>query len=133
MKMTGKFRNRFVYTVAVLRREWLRSSVENLVDWGQLVAPEPGCTAIVGVCARLPDVLMANLRCLWASRWPELKCVIAVVDCVKGAFPVAAERDVRAAFPELNVQFLYYTADQSHFAESRSYPMSTPGFLGASR
>ena len=88
-----------------------------MVDWEPLIDPDAGCTAIIGVCSKLPDVLMANLRCLSSSRWPELKRVLAVVDCEKCAFPAGVEQAVIAAFPELNVEFLYYSTYQSTFAE----------------
>ena len=120
--MKGKHKNLVVHALAVLVRERLRSQVAKLVDWEPLVDPENGCTAIIGVCSKLPDVLLANLRCLSAARWPELKRVILVVDCVKGAFPTSSEQHVIATFPELKVEFLYYSEKQFSFTEARKLP-----------
>jgi hypothetical protein len=120
--MKGKHRQWFVHALAMLNRERLRYRAARLIDWKPLVDPSGGCTAIVGVCSKLPDVLMANLRCLWAWKWPELKQVLVVVDCVKGSFPARIEHDVTTAFPELTIEFLYYSADQSSFAESLKLP-----------
>jgi hypothetical protein len=120
--MKGKHRNRLVHAAATIRREWLRSRMANLVEWEPLVDPDDGCTAIIGVCSKLPDILMANLRCLQAARWPELKRAILVVDCEKSAFPISIEQNVIPAFPELNIKFVYYSAAQFRFAESHKLP-----------
>jgi hypothetical protein len=120
--MRGKYKNRFVHTLATIKRERLRSRLANLVEWEPIVAPESGCTAIVGVCSKLPEVLTANLRCLWSSRWPELKRTVAVVDSLKEAFPAQVVEDVAVAFPELRVEFHYYSAEQVSLAESLRLP-----------
>jgi hypothetical protein len=120
--MEGKHEKWIVHALATLSRERLRSKVARLVDWEPLVAPDRGCTAIIGACSKLPDILMANLRCLWASRWPELRRVVVVVDCAEGVFPPEIERDIKSAFPELNAMFLYYSAEQTAFVESLRLP-----------
>ena len=120
--MEGKHKRWFVHAMATLSREWLRTRVASLVHWDPLLNPESGCTAIVGVSSKLPDVLIANLRCLSTSRWPELKRVVLVVDCAKSNFPATIEQEVMAAFPELNIEFLYYTAHQATFAELFKLP-----------
>jgi len=76
------------------------------VKWRPLEAQEPGCTAVIGVCSRLPAVLAAKLRCLHASRWAGLKGVLAVVDGTKSALPRGLEKQIGEAYPELNIQFL---------------------------
>lgn len=120
--MKGKHKNFVVHALAALNREHLRSKVATLIDWEPLVNPQSGCTAIIGACSKLPDVLMANLRCLQTSKWPELKRTVVVVDCVENAFPTRVEQDVTAAFPELKAKFLFYSAKQSSFAEAHQLP-----------
>jgi hypothetical protein len=120
--MEGKHKNWIVHAFATLRREQLRRKIAGLVDWEPLSAPSGGCTAIIGACSKLPDILIANLRCLWISRWPDLKQVFAVVDCMKPEFPIGMERYVAGAFPELKIEFLYYSFDQSNFAELIKLP-----------
>ena len=120
--MEGKHTNWFVHALATLRRERLRWKIAGLVDWEPLSVPTSGCTAIIGTCSKLPDILIANLRCLRISRWPDLKQVFAVVDCKKSEFPIWIEQYVAAAFPELKIEFLYYSPDQSTLAELLKLP-----------
>src|SRR5262249_2362095 len=70
--MRGKYKNWFAHGLATLYREWVRYRVKGLIDWEPLINAGSGCTAIMGVCSRLPDVMLPNLRLLYASRWPEL-------------------------------------------------------------
>jgi hypothetical protein len=114
--MKGKYSNWLVHAAASLNRDLLRKRLTGLVEWKPLINPDPGCTAIIGVCSNLPDILVANLRCLLTSRWPELKRVIVVADCVAGTFPIDVEREVLAAFSDLNVEFFYYSSEQLAFA-----------------
>ena len=115
--MKGKHKNYFVHALATLSREFTRYKIADLVEWEALICPDAGCTAIIGVCSKLPDVLLANLRCLSAAKWPALKRVLLVVDCVKGSLPTGMEQAVIAAFPGLYVEFLYYTPHQFDLAE----------------
>lgn len=120
--MDGKHRNWIVHTLATIERERLRSKIANLVEWQPLTNPEIGCTAIVGVCSKLPDILIANMRCLWSRRWSELRRVLLVVDAEQGSFPAQIEAQVKAAYPKLNAEFLYYSARQSASAEALKLP-----------
>jgi hypothetical protein len=120
--MRGKHKSIFIHVVAWIRRELLRSRISRLIDWEPLDNPEEGCTAIIGMCSRLPDVLAANLRCLDAFRWPELKRVVVVVDCIEDSFQHEIEHRARAAYPDLNIQFVYYSRTQSAMAESLNLP-----------
>ena len=93
-----------------------------MVAWQPLRQPIPGCTAIIGVCSQLPDVLLANLRCLHASRWPELKSVVLAVDCQRSDFPPEIESRVRELYPDLQTRFVFYSARQAAMAESLKLP-----------
>ncbi|HEX5472875.1 MAG TPA: hypothetical protein VFW73_13370, partial [Lacipirellulaceae bacterium] len=120
--MKGKFKNPLIHVAAALRRERLRGKVAGLVEWKRLPESDRGCTAIIGVCSKLPDVLLANLRFLNASKWPELKRVIAVVDCLPAPSWEKLAEEVTARFPDLNLEFLYYAPEQFAFAESVKLP-----------
>ncbi len=120
--MKGKYRNRLAHGLATLHREWLRRRVAKLIDWEPLIVAESGCTAIMGVCSKLPDLLLPNLRLLYASKWPELKRVIVVVDCEKSCFWEKISNEVRLAFSDLDIECLYYSASQAEFAELKKLP-----------
>lgn len=120
--MKGKHKNLLTHIVASVQRERLRSKLDRLVDWEPLNSPDEGCTAIIGVCSRLPDVFIANIRCLNMFRWPKLKRVLAVVDCTEDSFTNKLMNQARETCPELNIQFLYYSRAQSEMADSINLP-----------
>lgn len=120
--MRGKHSNPFKFGVAWVYREWLRARIRGLVQWTPLAAPEPGCTAIIGMCSRLPDVMAANLRCLHQSRWPELTSIVIAVDTVRTAAHPQMESEARAICPELEIEFVYYSAAQSAAANKVQLP-----------
>ena len=120
--MKGKHTSLRTYLPALLYREWLRAKLRRQVRWEPLPAAQPGCTAIIGVCSRLPQALLANLRSLHSARWPELKEVIAVVDGREGALPRAMEQQVHSLYGELNLKFLHYSDAQSRVAEKLQLP-----------
>jgi hypothetical protein len=120
--MKGKHKNIIVHFLATAQRERLRSKLAKLVEWQPLARPEGGCTAIIGACSKLPDILMANLRCLSSSKWSELKRVIVVMDCVKTSIPPGLESGVKNAFPELHIDLVYYSVAQSALAERVKLP-----------
>ena len=119
--MRGKYRNPLGYAAAWLVRERLRRRLEDLVDWTPLTEPRPGCTAVVGMCSRLPDVLAANLRCL-ASSWPDLPQVIVAVDAPGLADQSRIERGAAAVLGRIPVRFVYYAAAQAEVAERLKLP-----------
>lgn len=120
--MKGKHTKPIVHAMAYLYRERLRLKIAGLVKWKPLIEVEPGCTAIIGMCSRLPHVLAANVRCLSMSRWPQLKQVIVTADCTRDAFPPEFEREVTQLYPELHIKFCYYSAHQSKMAEALKLP-----------
>jgi hypothetical protein len=93
-----------------------------MISWSPLERPQPGCTAVIGMCHRLPDVLLANLRCLADVKWPELREVIVVVDAVAGCLPADIERTARASFPGIDVRFHYYSEAQAKLTEQLRLP-----------
>ncbi len=120
--MRGKYKNWLIYELALLRREHLREKPSQLIQWEPLHHPQDGCTAIVGMCSRLPDILFVNIRCLAKFRWAELKHVLIAVDCTEDSFQHRIESQVIAEHPELDIRFLYYSPAQSAMADSCNLP-----------
>lgn len=121
--MQGKYKNWLHFTAAFGKRELLRRRLRNLVEWPEGSALEPGCTAIIGMCHRLPGVLLGNLHCLLAAAWPELRHVIIVVDGARGC--VAAELEAQAkalSTPAVPIDIHYYSAHQAELTESLRLP-----------
>jgi hypothetical protein len=120
--MKGKHTSLTTFLPALAYREALRARIRRLVHWQPLRAAQPACTAIIGVCSRLPQVLAANLRCLNEARWPELRQVIAVVDGDSAALPEGMEQRLCATYRGLNLKFLHYSNVQSRTAEKVRLP-----------
>jgi hypothetical protein len=120
--MQGKHNKLSTYALALAYREWLRWQLRGIVNWSPLESAEPGCTAVVGVCSRLPGVLDANLKCLNTSRWPGLRGVIAVVDGTESALPEGLASRVAKSYPDLNIRFLYYSRERAELAERLRLP-----------
>ena len=119
--MQGKHSSIFKHMAAWLYRERVRHQLAPLVSWSPLTDPEPGCTAIIGMCSRLPLVLGANLRCLIAARWPELGRIVIAVDATREDFPLD-ERELMATYPGIDIKVVHYSSEQSRFAEGIKLP-----------
>lgn len=122
LRMGGKYSNVFQFMAAALYREFIRQRVARLVAWEPLRDPEEGCTAIIGMCSRLPSVLAANLECLQAGRWPALRSVLIAVDNGPESLPAGFEAEIRRRFPALAPEFLYYSREQVAVAETLKLP-----------
>lgn len=119
--MQGKHSSIFKHAAAWLYRERVRHQLSSLVAWEPLDDPEPGCTAIIGMCSRLPRVLGANLRCLIAARWPELRRIVIAVDATREAFPLD-ERELMSTYPGIEIKVVHYSPEQSRYAEGIKLP-----------
>lgn len=119
--MEGKYRGVVSLSGAWLVREWRRFGLKNLINWTPLSNPEEGCTAIIGMCSRLPHVLTANLRCLYAARWPALRRVVITVDATERNFPFDL-KILQDQYPEWELQVLHYSERQSAVAEKLKLP-----------
>ena len=116
--MKGKHKNPLKHLFASVRGDRLRSKISHMVDWEPLIDPEPGCTAIIGMCSRVPEVLAANIRCLNKFRWPDLKRVLVVVDCEETSNLRAIEAETRTACSGLRIEFIFYSPTQAALAKS---------------
>jgi hypothetical protein len=119
--MQGKHSSIFKHAAAWLYRERVRHQLSSLVSWEPLSSPEPGCTAIIGMCSRLPRVLGANLRCLIAARWPELRRIVIAVDATREAFPLDAA-ELMSTYPGIEIEVVHYSEAQSRYAEAMKLP-----------
>lgn len=110
------------FLFAKVYKDLKRYQISKLVSWEPLPPLEEGCTAIIGMCSRLPYILGANLYCLNNSQWEDLKEVIITVDAEEGALPEGFEDEIVRRFPRLNVTFLYYNRQQAEFTAKISDP-----------
>jgi hypothetical protein len=108
--------------MAYVYREWLRRKVAGLVSWRQPQELKPGCTALIGMCSGLPDVLRANLMCLNDHSWPDLTEVIVVVDNREGRLPPEIEEEAASVCTRLRLRVLYYSESQYRTAERIRLP-----------
>lgn len=120
--MQGKYSNRIKHAAAWIHYENMRRKLASLVQWLPLSDPEPGCTAIIGMCSRLPFALDANLRCLYAARWAELRRIVIAVDATRDSFPHIDEQRLRATYPGIDIDVVYYCSEQSAAAERLKQP-----------
>jgi hypothetical protein len=120
--MRGKYSSWPKFFAAYGIREILRLRLRNAVSWQPLQQPEPGCTAIIGMCHRLPEVLLGNLRCLHAAAWPELTRAIVVVDAQRGSIPAALEAQAVEICSKFKLEFRYYTPAQAALTERLRLP-----------
>jgi hypothetical protein len=119
----GKYPSYFSFFIAKLIRENLRLRISKIFSWSKKEhSLNPGCTAIIGMTAKLPFVLSANLRCLSDLRWQDLKQVQIAVDDIKGTLPEGFEIEIKNKYSNLNINFNYYTKKQKQFAEKMCLP-----------
>lgn len=117
-----KYKTYLPFLIAKIHKNIKRYKISKLFSWKPLPPLEEGCTAIIGMCSRLPYVLGANLYCLNNSQWKDLKEVIITVDAEKGALPDGFEDDILQQFPQLNVTFFYYNHQQAEFTAKVNDP-----------
>jgi hypothetical protein len=120
--MKGKYSNTLRYIAAKIYRNIIRWRIAGLVSWKPHTPSEEGCTAIIGMCSRLPSVLAANLECLQAGKWHSLKAVLVAVDNLEASLPERFESGMKTRFPELNLHFLYYSPEQFALTERLKLP-----------
>jgi hypothetical protein len=120
--MQGKYGNLLSYGLAWIYRRALRARARHLIAWKEGEALDPGCTALIGMCSAMPDVLLSNLRCLKDHAWPELHEVIAVADTVRGGLDPAIERQATEILAPISFRLLYHTDHQNERARAIELP-----------
>ncbi len=120
--MKGKYKNVVHYGAAKLYRARVSGDLNGLVEWGTAGDLRPGCTAIIAMPHRLPDVLAATLRFLAAQSWDALVGVVVCVDCPKSTEFERLREQVCLSNPALNIEFIYYTERQYRLASKLNLP-----------
>ena len=120
--MQGKYSNWLSFVRAYSIRQYVRYRLRNIVAWPDRSHLEPGCTAIIGVCHRLPGVLAANLSCLATARWPDLTEIVLVVDGPTGCLDAEVISRISSVDGLPRVQIHYYSDRQAQVAESLRLP-----------
>jgi hypothetical protein len=117
-----KYKTYLQFLIAKIHKNIKRYKISKLFSWEPLPPLKSGCTAIIGMCSRMPYVLGANLYCLNKSQWENLKEVIITVDAEKGALPDGFEEDIIQKFPQLKITFFYYNRQQAEFTAKINDP-----------
>jgi hypothetical protein len=120
--MQGKYANLLRYGLAWMYRRALRARVRRLVAWKEGEPLDAGCTAVIGMCSAMPDVLLSNVRCLKDHAWPGLYEVIAVADTVQGGIDPVIERQAAATLEPIPFRLLYHTDHQNARARAIQLP-----------
>lgn len=117
-----KYKTYLHYLVAKVYKDQRRRQIAKIFAWQPLPPLEDGCTAIIGMCSRLPHLLAANLHCLNQCQWEQLKAVIVTVDAEKTALPDDFAEEIIAKFPQLKISFHYYTPEQARYTVKAKDP-----------
>ncbi|RKZ40521.1 MAG: hypothetical protein DRR16_32345 [Candidatus Parabeggiatoa sp. nov. 3] len=117
-----KYKTYLSFLIAKVQKNFKRHQISKLFSWQPLPELETGCTAIIAMCSRMPDVLGANLYCLNKNKWDGLKEVLITVDAEKGVLPSGFEDEIIKKFPQLKVTFLYYNRQQAEFTAKVNDP-----------
>lgn len=120
--MQGKYTNALRYAMAWAYRKALRARIRNLVRWDPPGELGPGCTAVIGVCSAMPDVLLSNLTAMRDHAWPDLREVIAVADTPRGGLDPDLERQAAAILRPIPLRLLYHSEHQHAVARRIALP-----------
>jgi hypothetical protein len=111
-----------MFAAHYLFRKLTRYRIRNLVRWPECEDLEPGCTAIIGMCSSMPNVLVGNLTCLSSHAWFDLREIIVVVDTTRDRVDPSLEATAVAACPGIPLRFAYYESHQARMANSLMLP-----------
>ena len=110
-----KYKSYLHFLSAKIYKDFRRYQMSKLISWDTPAPTEPGCTAIIAMCSRIPYILPGVLECLWSSRWEELKEIVVIVDAERGSLPTGFEDEVKHKLPQLKLTFLYYNRQQAKY------------------
>ncbi len=110
-----KYKNSIHFLSAKLYKDFRRYQMSKLISWDTPAPTEPGCTAIIAMCSKIPHILYGNLICLWDSRWEDLKEIVVIVDAEQGALPAGFEDKIKKKLPQLKLTFIYYNQQQAKY------------------
>lgn len=110
------------YHAIRVQRFFLRAIIRHLARWRPMTDPQDGYTVIIGVASPLERIVHTNLKMLTRQRLGDLKEVILVCDRPKDQLATPLERELREAFPDLPLRFLYWTAFQRRLVDRLKFP-----------
>ena len=110
------------FLVEKVYKDFRRYRISKLISWNTPAPTEPGCTAIIAMCSKIPYILYGVLECLWSSRWEELKEIVVIVDAEPGALPAGFEDEIKQKLPQLKLTFLYYNHQQAKYTSKVGNP-----------
>jgi hypothetical protein len=120
--MKGKYSNVIQLAVAKLYRANLRRRLSGLVEWPSLTELKSGCTAIIAMPHRLPDVLAATLKFLTEYAWKDLVEIVVCVDSSKNDALHLLERELEGFGYSIPIKLVYYTDHQVNVAGRLNLP-----------
>jgi hypothetical protein len=111
--MTGKYQSRVRFNMVRAQRWALRSLLRKLVRWEPLREPREGYTILIGCSSPLAPMLLTNLLMLSRQRRDNLDRIVMVFDRPSDKIDIPIEQRAREAFPQLPLEFVYYTPVQA--------------------
>lgn len=117
-----KYRGELSFRTTQARRALVRGLIGGIVDWNHCPATAPGYTVIIGCNSPLIRMLACNLRFLAMQDLRSVERVLVVIDRPRASLPDDAEPAMRARFPSLPLEFLYYTPHQRRVCDLVGWP-----------
>ena len=117
-----KYQSELGFRLAQLRRLPIRSAISRLVRWKPLEHPRDGYTIIIGCNTGLARMLGSNLKFLSRQNLPHVAQIFVVLDRPRASIPDDIEPVMRARFPELPLEFLYYNRLQRAVCSAIRWP-----------
>jgi hypothetical protein len=111
--LKGKYTNPIKYSLAKTQRAAMRLVLRRLAAWRPLENPEAGYTAIIGCNGQLAAMIGADLKMLSCQDRENLKNIVIVIDRPKSEITFPVEQSMRDKYPELPLQFAYYSPTQT--------------------
>jgi hypothetical protein len=113
MPLNGKYQSRLRFHTVRAQRWLLRSVLRTLADWRPLPEAQDGYTILIGCSSQLARMLLTNLLLLSRQRRGNLRKIVVIFDRPSDQIGTPIERAAREAFPDLPLQFVYYTPLQA--------------------
>ena len=117
-----KYQSEIAFRLAQLRRLPIRSAITRLVRWKPLEHPRDGYTIVIGCNTGLARMLGSNLKFLSRQNLRNLAQIFVVLDRPRAGIPDDIEPVMRARFPKLPLEFLYYNRVQRAVCSTIRWP-----------
>lgn len=117
-----KYKSELKYRMVQVRRMALRMVIRKLAKWEAMAAPADGYTVIIGCNTPLAKMLGANLYFLSQQDLSHCDRILVVLDRPREQMPFDVEPKLRARFPKLPVEFVYYSQQQAEVVAKVKWP-----------